>query len=403
MGAMPVLLNDILSARKRIQDMIQMTATNVSRSVSERLGTTVALKLENQQTTGSFKIRGSLNKMLNLSESELKKGVVASSAGNHAQGVAFAARKVGAVAHVVMPETAPLAKVIATQAYGAQVILKGRIYDESYQYARELEKQYGYTFVHPYEDPLVIAGQGTLGLEILEQIPDLESVVVPIGGGGLISGVATAIKSQRPNVKIYGVVSNAAPGMRQMFRKETVDPVSAVLTIADGISVKKPSELMYREYISKLVDDIVEVSDEEIAESIVYFLERAKTMVEGSGAVVLAGAEKAGWDLGKSCCLVLSGGNIDLNLVSKVIERGLSKRGRLIRLSAIVPDRPGTLLRLTNIIAEKGANILDVKHDRVRQGVLMSETAIEFLLETRSSTHAAEIQEAFRAIGARIT
>lgn len=403
MGAMPIGLDEILAAKNRIQDKIQETPINTSRSVSERLGTQVFLKLENQQTTGSFKIRGSLNKMLSLNSAELAKGLVASSAGNHAQGVAFAARSVGAKAHVVMPETAPLAKVIATQAYGAEVILKGRVYDEAYAHARELEKQKGYTFVHPFEDPLVIAGQGTLGLEVIEAIPDLDSIVVPIGGGGLISGVATAIKARRPQVRVYGVVSTSAPGMKQLFAKESVEPPSPVLTIADGISVKKPSETMYREYIARLVTDIVAVTDEEIAESIVYFLERAKTMVEGSGAVVLAGAEKAEWDLGKKCCMVLSGGNIDLNLVSKVIERGLSKRGRLIRVSVIVADRPGSLLKLTNIIAEKGANILDVKHDRVRQGVRLSETAIEFLLETRSSAHADELQDAFRAVGARIT
>ncbi len=400
---MPIGFDDILSARKRIQSLIQMTPISTSRSVSERLGTQISLKLENQQTTGSFKIRGSLNKLLNLSKEELGHGLVASSAGNHAQGVAYAARKVGAKAHVVMPESAPLAKVIATQAYGAEVILKGHIYDESYAFARELEKQHGYTFIHPYEDPFVIAGQGTLGLEVLEQVPDLDSIVIPIGGGGLISGVATAIKKMRPQVRVYGVVSSVSPGMKQMFKGETVTPPTQVLTIADGISVKRPSRQMYDDYISKLVTDIVEVNDEEIAESIVYFLERAKTMVEGSGAVVLAGAEKANWDLGKNCCMVLSGGNIDLNLVSKVIERGLSKRGRLIRLSMIVPDRPGSLLKLTNIIADKGANIMDVKHDRVRQGVGLSETAIEFLLEVRNAKHAEELKDAFREIGARIT
>lgn len=400
---MPIGIDDILSARKRIQSLIQTTPVSTSRSVSERLGTQVFLKLENQQTTGSFKIRGSLNKLLSLSKEELKHGLVASSAGNHAQGVAYAARQVGAKAHVVMPESAPLAKIIATQAYGAEVILKGRIYDESYSYARELEKKHGYTFIHPFEDPLVIAGQGTLGLEVLEQIPDLDSIVVPIGGGGLISGVATAIKALRPEVRIYGVVSSIAPGMKQLFKGEPVEEPQPTLTIADGISVKKPSVQMYKDYISKYVTDIVDVNDEEIAESIVYFLERAKTMVEGSGAVVLAGAEKADWDLGKNCCMVLSGGNIDLNLVSKVIERGLSKRGRLIRLSMIVPDRPGSLLKLTNIIAEKGANIMDVKHDRVRQGVRLSETAIEFLLEVRNVKHAEELKDAFREIGARIT
>jgi threonine dehydratase len=400
---MPIDLGEILAARQRIQGLVQNTPVGFSRSISERLGTDVLLKLENQQTTGSFKVRGSLNKMLTLSAADLKKGLVCSSAGNHAQGVAYAAAKVGAKAFVVMPVSSPLVKVMATQGYGAEVILHGRIYDEAYQHARELEKQKGYTFVHPFEDPMIIAGQGTLGLEVMEQIPDLDSIVVPIGGGGLISGVATAIKAKNPKVKIYGVVSSIAPGMKQLFNQQPVEAASLSLTIADGISVKKPSEAMFKDYISKLVEDIVEVNDEDIAESIVFFLERAKTVVEGSGAVVLAGAEKAGWKLGKKSCLLLSGGNIDLNLVSKVIERGLIKRGRLIRLSVIVPDRPGTLHRLTDIIAEKGANVLDVKHDRVRQGVKLSETAIEFLLETRSSEHAEQLQDAFRAMGARIT
>lgn len=399
---MPIVLADILEARARIGKSIQLTPIGTSRSVSERLGTQTFLKLENQQTTGSFKIRGSLNKMLSLTPEELRKGVVASSAGNHAQGVAFAARTVGAKAFVVMPETAPLAKVMATQAYGAEVILKGQFYDESYAYALELEKAHGYTFVHPFQDPRVIAGQGTLGLELLEQLPDLDSIVIPIGGGGLISGVATALKAQKPTLKVFGVVSSVAPGMMQMFKHQPVDPPAKTLTIADGISVKKPSERMYEDYISRLVEDIVSVGDEEIAESIVYFLERSKNMVEGSAAVVLSGAEKANWDLGRKTCLLLSGGNIDLNLVSKVIERGLSQRGRLVRVSVIVPDRPGTLMKLTNLIAEKGANILDVKHDRVRQGVRLSETAIEFLLETRSSAHAAELHEAFKAIGGRV-
>ncbi len=399
---MPIALQDIVNAEERVRDLVQLTPVDTSRSISERLRTHVMLKLENQQTTGSFKVRGSFNKMLGLSAKERANGVVCSSAGNHAQGVAYAGQKIGTKAYVVMPETSPLVKIMATQGYGAEIILHGRTYDDAYQYARELEKKNGYTFVHAFEDPLIIAGQGTLGLELLKQIPDLDSVVVPIGGGGLISGIATAIKTQRPAVKIFGVVSSVSPGMKQMFDKKAVDAPSPTLTIADGISVKRPSEAMYRDYISRLVEDIVEVNDEEIAESIVFFLERAKTVVEGSGAVVLAGAQKANWQLGNKSCLVLSGGNIDLNLVAKVIERGLSQHGRLIRLSVIVPDRPGNLNRLTNIIAEKGANVLDVKHDRVRMGVRMSETAIEFLLETRSAEHAQQLQEAFRAIGARI-
>jgi threonine dehydratase len=399
---MPIQLSDIQAAQKRIQDLVQVTPTNSSRSISERLGTHTVLKLENQQTTGSFKVRGSLNKILCLTKEELAKGVVASSAGNHAQGVAFAATRLGAKSTVVMPETAPLAKVLATQKYGATVIQKGRIYDESYQHALELEKKHGYTFVHPYQDPLVIAGAGTAGLELIDQIPDVESVIVSVGGGGWISGVATAIKAIKPSVRVYGVVSAVAPGMLQMYKGLPVDPPSQELTIADGISVKKPSEQMHKDYISRLVDDMVSVNDEEIAESIVYFLERAKTLVEGSSAVVLAGAQKAGWNLGAKCCLLLSGGNIDLNLVSKVIERGLIARGRLIRLNAIVPDRPGSLMRLTNVMAEKGVNILDVKHDRVRSGIGLSETAIEFLLETRNFDHVREVQEALMALGVRV-
>ena len=404
---MPIQLDDIRAAHARIQDLVQVTPVSVSRSLSERLGTTIHLKLENQQTTGSFKVRGSLNKILSLAPADLSRGLIAASAGNHAQGVAYAAARAGARARIVMPETAPLAKVLATQNYGGEVILRGRIYDEAYAFARELATTDGATFIHPFEDPFIIAGQGTLGLELLAQIPNLDSVVVPIGGGGLASGVATALKALKPSLKIYGVVSEASPGMLQMFRGLPVDDPSPTLTIADGISVKRTSPAMFKDYIRPLIDGIVAVSDEEIAESIVYFLERAKTLVEGSGAVVLAGLEKAvatklGWSLGGHCALILSGGNIDLNLVSKTIERGLSQRGRLRRFSLIMPDRPGTLMKLTNVIALAGANIIDVTHDRNRPGVLLSETVIDFLLETRSPEHAAEIERALEHAGARI-
>lgn len=398
---MPVTLSDIQEARSRIQDSIKRTPLDFSRSTSERLKTQVYLKLENQQTTGSFKIRGSLNKMFSLSPAELKKGVVASSAGNHAQGVAYAAARVGAQAKVVMPETAPFVKRMATQGYGAEVVLHGRVYDEAYAHARELEKAHGYTFIHPYEDPKIIAGQGTCGLEIMEDLPDVDSIVIPIGGGGLISGIATVAKTLRPSVKIYGVVSSIAPGMMQLFDKKPLS-IPSGLTIADGIAIKKPSPQMYEDYISKLVDDIVDMDDDEIAEGIVFLLERAKTVVEGCGGIVLAAAEKAGWDLGKKTCLVLSGGNIDMNLISKVIERGLSRHGRLMRISCIVPDRPGTLYRLTDIIAQSGANVMDVKHNRVGRDLHMSETAIEFLLETHSEEQGRKIQDAFREQGARI-
>lgn len=400
-SGMPISIDDVIKARSQISSSVQLTPINISQSASTKVGTQVYLKLENQQTTGSFKIRGSLNKVLSLTEAERAKGIVASSAGNHAQGVAYSAHKVGAKARIVMPANSPLVKVLATQSYGAQVDLVGQVYDEAYTRARELEAEKGYTFVHAFDDDLVIAGQGTLGLEVMEALPDLDSIIVPIGGGGLISGIATVVKTLRPSCKVYGVVSEAAPAMGQKFHKARVD-VPPLLTIADGIAVKTPSERMYSEYISRLVDDIVEVNDDEIAEAIVFFLERAKTVVEGSGATVYAAAQKAKWNLGKKCCMVLSGGNIDMNLISKVIERGLSQKGRLMRLSVVAPDRPGTLLRFTNIIADKGANILDVKHDRVRPGLLVSETAIEFLLEIRDHEDARLLYEAFQALGARI-
>jgi threonine dehydratase len=399
---MPIQLQDIIEARRRIQSSIQVTPISVSRSCAQLFGSETFLKYENEQTTGSFKIRGSLNKILGLTAKERDKGIIASSAGNHAQGVAFSAQKVGAKAHIVMPESSPIVKVLATQSYGAEVILHGRLYDESYTHACELEKKHGYTLVHAFDDDAVIAGQGTLGLEILEAVPELDSIVIPIGGGGLIAGVATAVKAIRPSIKIYGVVSEVSPAMKQMFEHVKPDPPNSILTIADGIAVKKPSERMYKEYIARLVDDVVAVNDDQIAEAIVYFLERAKTVVEGSAAATWAGAKKAGWNLGEKTCLLLSGGNIDLNLISKVIERGLSQKGRLIRVTVVVQDRPGNLNRLTGAIAATSANILDVKHDRVRPGLKMSETAIEFLLETRSESHANELKEAFRTFGARL-
>ena len=402
MAKHPIEYNDIVEAKKRLDGLIQNTPINSSKNLQQAFSAEVHLKLENLQTTGSFKIRGALNKILSLTEQERKRGIVASSAGNHAQGVAYGAHKVGAKATIVMPEASPIVKVQATKSYGANVVLHGQTYDESYAKALELAKDHGYTFVHAFDDPMVVAGQGTLGLEVLQMIPDLDSIVIPIGGGGLISGVASAIKHLRPSCKVYGVVAQASPGMSELFHRKPLSPPNAVRTIADGISVKKPNQVMFDSYISRLVDDVIQVDDDEIAESIVYFLERAKIVVEGSGAAVLAGAQKAKWDLGGKTCLVLSGGNIDMNLVSKIIERGLSRKGRLARLSVVVQDRPGALLRLTQLIAEQGANVLDVRHDRLRSDLHLSETAIEFLLETKSEEHVLQLQEALQKLGAQI-
>lgn len=400
---MALKLKDIEQARLRIQDIIQKTQLSFSSSASQWIGPEIFFKHENEQKTGSFKLRGAMNKMKSLTPEELKKGVVASSAGNHAQGVAYSATYCGSKAHIVMPTISPLIKVTATRGYGAEVILHGEIYDESYAHARELEKQQGYVFVHPYEDELVMAGQGTIGLEILESLPDVDSVIVPIGGGGIISGIATAIKSIKPSCKVYGAVAENNPGMYNLFHGKAHNSSERKPTIADGLAVKKPSPNMLENYIRPYVDDVATVSEDEIAESIVFLLERAKTVVEGSGVVGLAAAAKMKdkWQLGKKTCIVLCGGNIDLNAISKVIERGLAKKGRLVRISVVVVDKPGTLHRLTSVLAELDANILEVEHDRLRPNLEISEAQIEFLLETRDEEQIQKIQAAMIKIGAR--
>ncbi|MCC7406238.1 MAG: threonine ammonia-lyase [Bdellovibrionales bacterium] len=399
---MAITIKDIEQARKNLAETIQPTQTLFSRSTSDWLGTQVFLKYENEQMTGSFKMRGAYNKILSLTADEKSHGVVASSAGNHAQGVALSATRLGAKAHIVMPVTSPLIKVAATQSYGAEVILHGEYYDDAYMLARNLERDRGYVFIHPYEDPKVIAGQGTIGVELLEKVPDLESVVVPIGGGGLISGIATAIKALRPQCKVFGVINESTPGMYYKFKGDSTTQFKNRPTIADGTAVKIPSEIMYQEYLSRLVDDVAKVKDDEIAEAMVFLLERAKTVVEGAGAMALAAAAKKTLQLGSKTALILSGGNVDLNALANIIERGLGRRGRLARLKVAVSDVPGTLHRLTAEIADKRANILEVFHDRLGIGLDIGETSIEFLLETRSLEHVEEIKKALKESGARV-
>ncbi len=400
---MKVLFEDILKAREKLKTIIKDTEVEMSHSASEKWGADIYFKYENLQRTGSFKIRGAYNKIANLSEAEKKRGVVASSAGNHAQGVALSGKLAGVKTTIVMPETASLNKISATKGYGAEVILHGEIYDDAYAHARELEKSQGLTFVHPYEDPLVIAGQGTIGIEILEKIPDLDLIAIPIGGGGLISGIATAIKHLRPQCKIIGVQSAQAPSMNQLFHKQTVTAqAKRISTIADGIAIKNPSPAMYENFISKLVDDVVTVTDDEIAEAIVYLLERAKTVTEGSGAAAMAAMMNRKFSLAKKNCILLCGGNIDLNIIAKVIERGQIQRGRLAQISVVVDDLPGNLNRLTKAIADEKANVLEVHHDRVGQGLYLRETRIDFNLETTSREHVEKIKEALRKAGGRI-
>lgn len=401
---MKVSLEDIRQAREVIKPVIRVTEMDQSQSATRLLGRDVFFKFENQQHTGSFKLRGALNKIASLTSEERSRGVVAASAGNHAQGVAFSATRSKVKSVIVMPLNAPIVKVQGTKDYGAEVVLHGHIVDECSAHARELSQKEGFVIVHPYEDEKVIAGQGTLALEILEKVADLDSILVPIGGGGLISGIATAVKALNPKCKIFGVQSSQAPGMEKLFHQQTVEPsTKRIITIADGIAIKRPSPVMYESFISKLVDDVVTVSDDEIAEAIVFLLERAKAVVEGAGAAGLAALMNRKLDYGKKTCVLLCGGNIDLNIIAKVIDRGLIRKGRLVEMSVVVDDLPGNLTRLTKAIAELGGNILEVHHDRVSKGLYLRETKIDFVLETSSEEHVNQIRQALIQTGGRVS
>ena len=368
-------------------------------------GTQLFLKLENEQLTGSFKIRGAMNKMNSLSADERQRGVVCSSAGNHAQGVALAAKILGVKAHIVMPHTTPIVKINATRSHGADVILHGEFYDEAFAHAKVLEREKGYIFVHAFEDPFVIAGQGTIGLELFEQIPGLDSIVIPIGGGGLISGIASAAKALNPKIRIIGVVSDQTQAMMNLKRHEpVVDKKKRISTIAEGIAVKNPSPLVFETYIDPLVDDIVSVNENEIAQAIVFLMEKAKTVTEGAGAAGFAAVlnHGASLGLGKKSCILLCGGNIDFTVMAKVIERGLRQEHRLARMTLIVDDLPGNLNVITTVMAENRANILEVYHDRVSPELAIRETRIDLLIETASDEHIAQIKAALKGQGFKI-
>lgn len=399
---MKVTFEDIQQARKNLEPIISRTDMRHSISASSLLDSEVYFKFENGQRTGSFKFRGASNKILNLTAEERAKGVVASSAGNHAQGVALSAKVNGVKSVIVMPETAPISKTAATKGYGAEVVQIGQIYDDAYAHARKLEQEHGYTFVHPYEDPFVIAGQGTIGIEILEKVPDLDTVIVPIGGGGLISGIALAVKHLNPKVRVIGVQSDRAASMSNLYNKKENSSERKSPTIADGIAIKYPSQTIYDNFISKYVDQVVTVTDDEISEAIVFLMERVKTVAEGSGAAAMAAAMSGKIQLGAKSCIIISGGNIDLNLISKIIERGLSLRGRICELSVIVDDLPGNLSRLTQTIGDLNANILDVRHDRVSKDLSLRQTRIAFVLETTSLEHIEKIKTALASIAVKV-
>ena len=362
----------------------------------------IYLKTENLQVTGSFKVRGAYYKISQLSAEEKAKGVIACSAGNHAQGVALAATKNGIRSLICLPDGAPISKVEAAKRYGADICLVKGVYDDAYNRAVELQKESGAVFIHPFDDPDVIAGQGTIGLELLEQLPDMDAVIVPVGGGGLISGVAFAIKSLNPNCKVYGVQAAGAPSMYnsiQHHKKEMLDRVS---TIADGIAVKNPGELPY-EICEKYVDEMVTVTDDEISTAILALIEQQKLIAEGAGAVSVAAAMFNKVDVkGKKVACLLSGGNIAVTLLSRVITRGLLKAGRSADLIIALQDKPGQLKDVSRIIAELGGNVTSIHHDRANEGMDINGCFLHIVMETRDWAHVEEIRKALSDAGFQI-
>ena len=362
----------------------------------------VYLKTENLQVTGSFKVRGAYYKMTCLSEEEKARGVVACSAGNHAQGVALAAQKNGIKAVICLPDGAPISKVEATKSYGAEVCLVKGVYDDAYQKALQLQAEKGYTFVHPFDDADVIAGQGTIALEILEQLNDLDAVIVPIGGGGLISGIAYTIKTLAPNVKVYGVQAAGAPSMFNAIAGHKIETLDSVSTIADGIAVKRPGDLTY-ETVEKYVDEIVTVTDDEISAAILALMEQQKLVTEGAGAVSVAAAMFGKVDIkGKKVVCVLSGGNIDVTILSRVINRGLLMSGRSCWLTVELIDKPGQLLGVSEIIAQLGGNVTAVRHERANEGSDVNGCYLRIKLETRNFEHIEAIKSALIEAGFKL-
>jgi threonine dehydratase len=398
-----VTLQDIEAARRRIRDAVYLTPCTGSEYFSRLIGCEAYFKLENLQRTGSFKERGALNRLLLLDAGQRARGVIAASAGNHAQGVSYHAGRLGIPAVIVMPEATPLIKVSSTRAYGAETVLYGANFDESLAEALRLASERGLTFIHPFDDDAIIAGQGTIGLELMEQNPFLEVAVIPIGGGGLIAGVAAAMKEVNPRVRVVGVEAAAMPKMKRSVeagQSVTVDPAH---TLADGIAVRRPGDLTLP-MVRKYVDDLVSCDDEEIANAILLLLEREKTVAEGAGAIALAAAVQRKIAVsGKRVVMLIGGGNIDVNLISRIIERGLVKDGRLVRLTVTVPDRPGSLAALTQLVAGARANVVEIHHNRAFTKASLGDTLVELVLETRGPEHITELVETLTRAGYAVT
>lgn len=389
----------IRDARARIGDSIYLSPFVRSETFSQLTGNSIFFKLDNLQMTGAFKERGALNKILLLDEDEKRRGVIAASAGNHAQAVAYHATKRGIAAEICMPLTTPITKVSATRAYGAEVVLVGANYDEACHEAMRRCHERNLTFIHPFDDEAVIAGQGTIGLEMLEVQSDLDAVMIPIGGGGLIAGVGCAVKEINPKIQVIGVETSKLAPMKAAMEKHKLVTVPASKTIADGIAVRRAGEITFP-LAEKYVDEIVTVDDEEIANAILVLLEKEKTLTEGAGAVGAAAMLNKKTSLhGKKVGVLISGGNIDVTLLSRIIERGLVKDGRLWRIRIHLPDHPGALQRLATVIADQKANIIETRHDRAYYGVVLGDTVIDITMETRGLEHIADIKSALDSAG----
>ncbi len=393
-------LDKIYSAKYVLKQIIR--ETDIIRAPKINPDADIYLKTENLQITGSFKVRGAYFRMSRLSAEEKAKGVIACSAGNHAQGVALAAAKNGIKSIICLPDSAPISKIEATKSYGAEICLVKGVYDDAYAEALRQRDEYGYTFIHPFDDEDVIAGQGTIGLELLEQIPDMEAVIIPIGGGGLISGVAFAIKKLNPDIKVYGVQASGAPSMFNSIRDNKIERLESVSTIADGIAVKEPGENTYN-LISEYVDDIVTVTDDEISAAILALMEQQKLVTEGAGAVSVAAAmfNKVPVKGKKTVCL-LSGGNIDVTILSRVIKRGLLMSGRSCSMNIELIDKPGQLMDVSRIIAELGGNVTSIHHERANEGSAVNGCYLRIVLETRNYDHIEQIRQALTDSGFKI-
>ncbi|MBD8070853.1 threonine ammonia-lyase [Bacillus sp. PS06] len=394
-----ITIKEIEEAKSKMNGIVHYTHLDHSHTFSQLSNNDIYLKLENLQKTGSFKVRGSYNKMTSLSKGELEKGVIAASAGNHAQGVAYSSSQLNVPCTIVMPKGAPLSKVEATKKYGANVELQGATFDEALEYALGLQKEMGATFVHPFDDEAVIAGQGTIGLEIYEQLPSIDAVVCPVGGGGLIAGVALALKTLKPSIKVYGVESAACPSMKESLLANKPLTIDILPSMADGIAVKRPGNLTF-ELIQTYVDEIYTVEEMEIARTMLLLLERNKLLVEGSGASSLAALIYNKIPLENAKIVpIITGGNVDMNFISRIIEHGMVESGRFLSLVTYITDKPGHLHKLLQLIAELDGNVLHINHHRIGANVFPGQTKIQLSLETKNQAHIEQIVQKIKDAG----